>query len=173
MGLPPAPASYDIVIILLAVAFAVGFPRMRTEVKCSGLGRFAIAAVVWLLCARLPGYGVALALLVVLSTVPCLQPAIAVRSDVETFASPAEAMAAFANPNPEAHRIAEKMAIFTELNRKRDKFHTQLAGIQKDLVGVKEFYVNASKSQASKSKQQRKQKQKLKQTQPHAATAKS
>jgi hypothetical protein len=63
MGLPPAPASYDIVIILLAVAFAVGFPRMRTEVKCSGLGRFAIAAVVWLLCARLPGYGVALALL--------------------------------------------------------------------------------------------------------------
>ena len=75
------------------------------------------------------------------------------RYPVEGFASePASQSLA----RMQAQDIANKMDIFAQINRKRDKFKQEMAGIQKDLAGVKEFYVNAAKNDPRRGKRGRK-----------------
>ena len=78
----------------------------------------------------------------------------------EPFANPVEGFASEPASQSlarmQAQDIANKMDIFTQINRKRDKFKQEMAGIQKDLAGVKEFYVNAAKSDPRRGKRGRK-----------------
>lgn len=146
----------DALIVLVAVCVSLAFPRMPHVVRCHPVAKLTILVFVVLLCHCVPSYGVVLALLLVLSSVPCLQPALQVHvpgsSDAatETFANPVESFASEPASKSlarmRARDIANKMDIFTQINRKRDKFKQEMAGIQKDLAGVKEFYVNAAKS---------------------------
>ena len=144
----------DALLLLVAVCFSLAFPRMPYTVRCHPVAKVAILVFVVLLCHCAPPYGVALALLLVLSSVPCLQPALKVHvpgsGATEPFANPVEGFASEPASQSlarmQAQDIANKMDIFTQINRKRDKFKQEMAGIQKDLAGVKEFYVNAAKS---------------------------
>ena len=156
----------DALIVLVAVCFSIAFPRMPHAVRCHPLAKLTILIFVVLLCHCVPPYGVALALLLVLSSVPCLQPALEVHvpgSDVvptESFANPVEGFesepASKSLARMQARDIANKMDIFTQINRKRDQFKQEMAGIQKDLAGVKEFYMNAAKSDPRRRKRARK-----------------
>lgn len=152
------------IIVLVAVCFSLAFPRMPYTVRCHPVAKVAILVFVVLLCHCAPPYGVALALLLVLSSVPCLQPALKVHvpgsGATESFANPVEGFASEPASQSlarmQARDIANKMDIFTQINRKRDKFKQEMAGIQKDLAGVKEFYVNAAKSDPRRGKRGRK-----------------
>ena len=152
----------DALLILVAVCFSLAFPRMPYAVRCHPVAKVAILVFVVLLCHCAPPYGVALALLLVLSSVPCLQPALKVHvpGATEPFANPVEGFASEPASKSlarmQAQDIANKMDIFTQINRKRDKFKQEMAGIQKDLAGVKEFYVNAAKSDPRRGKRGRK-----------------
>ena len=157
----------DALLILVAVCFSLAFPRMPHAVRCHPVAKVAILVFVVLLCHCAPPYGVALALLLVLSSVPCLQPALKVHvpssgaaQETEPFANPVEGFASEPASKSlarmQAQDIANKMDIFTQINRKRDKFKQEMAGIQKDLAGVKEFYVNAAKSDPRRGKRGRK-----------------
>lgn len=152
----------DALLVLVAVCFSLAFPRMPYAVRCHPVAKVAILVFVVLLCHCAPPYGVALALLLVLSSVPCLQPALEVHipGAAEPFANPVEGFASEPASQSlarmQARDIANKMDIFTQINRKRDKFKQEMAGIQKDLAGVKEFYVNAAKSDPRRGKRGRK-----------------
>ena len=157
----------DAFLILVAVCFSLAFPRMPHAVRCHPVAKVAILVFVVLLCHCAPPYGVALALLLVLSSVPCLQPALKVHvpgsgaaQETELFANPVEGFASEPASKSlarmQAQDIANKMDIFTQINRKRDQFKQEMAGIQKDLAGVKEFYVNAAKSDPRRGKRGRK-----------------
>ena len=154
----------DALLILVAVCFSLAFPRMPHAVRCHPVAKVAILGFVVLLCHCAPPYGVALALLLVLSSVPCLQPALKVRArarrrpavDLPTRGGLRVGPASQSLARMQAQDIANKMDIFTQINRKRDKFKREMAGIQKDLAGVKEFYVNAAKSDPRRGKRGRK-----------------
>ena len=152
----------DAIIVLVAVCMSIAFPRMPHAVRCHPLTKLTILVFVVLLCHCVPSYGVVLALLLVVSSVPCLQPALQVHvpgdgaTPAETFANPVESFASEPASKSlarmQARDIANKMDIFTQINRKRDKFKQEMAGIQKDLAGVKEFYVNAAKGDPRRKK---------------------
>ena len=136
---------------------------MSSDVTCHPMSRLFVGVLIILLCMCVPQYGVALALLLVLSSVPCLQPALALteQTNLESFANPSsnpssdikEGMVASSSiANTKAHEIAQKMDIFTKINRKRDLFKQQIAGIENDLAGIKEFYVNASRGKPGRKK---------------------
>ena len=155
----------DALLILVAVCFSLAFPRMPHAVRCHPVAK-VLSSCLSSCCATACPVGVALALLLVLSSVPCLQPALEVHVPgndavpTESFANPVEGFesepASQSLARMQAQDIANKMDIFTQINRKRDKFKQEMAGIQKDLAGVKEFYVNAAKSDPRRGKRGRK-----------------
>lgn len=145
----------DVLIIVVAVSYSIAFPRMAYEVRCHPAAKLVTLILILLLCSYFAKYGVVLSLLLVLSTVPCLQPAIHVQASTD-----ADAVESFTNPinisssselssksleRSKARDMAQKMTLFTKINQKRDKFKLQIDSIKKDLEGVKEFYRNAAK----------------------------
>lgn len=145
----------DVLILVVAVSYSIVFPRMTYEVRCHPAAKLVTLILIVLLCSYFAKYGVVLSLLLVLSTVPCLQPAIHVQASTD-----ADAVESFTNPidisslselssksleRSKARDMAQKMTLFTKINQKRDKFKLQIDSIKKDLEGVKEFYRNAAK----------------------------
>ena len=73
----------DIAIVVLAVVFACTLPQLPRALACGVFARVTICVLVLVLCECLPSsLGVPLALLLVLSSVPCLVGATAATSAV-------------------------------------------------------------------------------------------
>ena len=152
----------DVLIIVVVVCYSIAFPRMPYELRCHPAAKLVTLMLIVLLCSCVDTYGVVLSLLLVLSTVPCLQPAIHVQTSteansVESFTNPSDIMSSTdlsdkSLERTKAREMVQKMNLFTKINQKRDKFKLQIDNIKKDLEGVKEFYRNAAKKKPKRLK---------------------
>jgi hypothetical protein len=150
---------YDVLIVCFAVLFSVILPRLHAPVTSHAVTRLVLCVLVVVLCVYLPKWlGVPLALLLVLSAVPVVRielfdtdtekPPSSEPEDptlLEAFVNvknPDEFIETFSQKKQGEKAIAEKMKVFTRINSKQKEFSQQLANIQNNLKGVREFYAN-------------------------------
>jgi hypothetical protein len=150
---------YDVIIVCFAVLFSVILPRLHAPVTSHAVTRLVLCVLVVVLCVYLPKWlGVPLALLLVLSAVPVVRielfgtdsvhrtsPVTEDPTLLEAFVNaknPDELLETFSQKKQGEKAIADKMKVFTRINSKQKEFSQQLANIQSNLKGVREFYAN-------------------------------
>ena len=162
----------DIIVLILTVVYAILLPRLMRFVACHSIIRCATCVLILALCLCVPQYGIMLALLLVLSTVPTLtagytyddsvgnkEPYTSCKKhnenkaedEVEEFANSPEKskqepslLEQFTMAEINEKVIHDKMKMYEKARNKQHEFENKMEQIHESLKKVKEFYKNHS-----------------------------
>ena len=129
-------------ILILTVLVSILLPN--TSWKCDSLGRMVSLIMILLSSVFVPKYGITVALLLMLSVIPCLSKADIYQQVTETFANKDDEDNDDDNESS-VESITTKIKNLSRITKRKEAFQNQIKKINHEIKGLEEFYSNLGK----------------------------
>ena len=131
-------------ILILTVLVSILLPN--TSWKCDSLGRMVSLIMILLSSVFVPKYGITVALLLMLSVIPCLSKADIYQQVTETFANKDDEDNDDDDDNESSvESITNKIKNLSRITKRKEAFQNQIKKINHEIKGLEEFYSNLGK----------------------------
>lgn len=133
---------HEWIILILTVLVSILLPN--TSWKCDRLGRMVSLIMILLSSVFVPKYGITVALLLMLSVVPCLSKIDIYQQVTETFANKEDEDNDDDNESS-VESITNKIKNLSRITKRKEAFQNQIKKINHEIKGLEEFYSNLGK----------------------------
>ena len=135
---------HEWIILILTVLVSILLPN--TSWKCDSLGRMVSLIMILLSSVFVPKYGITVALLLMLSVIPCLSKADIYQQVTETFANKDDEDNDDDDDNESSvESITNKIKNLSRITKRKEAFQNQIKKINHEIKGLEEFYSNLGK----------------------------
>lgn len=135
---------HEWIILILTVLVSILLPN--TSWKCDRLGRMVSLIMILLSSVFVPKYGITVALLLMLSVIPCLSKADIYQQVTETFANKDDEDEDNDDDNESSvESITNKIKNLSRITKRKEAFQNQIKKINHEIKGLEEFYSNLGK----------------------------
>tara|TARA_Y200000002_G_scaffold383005_1_gene402516 strand:+ start:964 stop:1377 length:414 start_codon:yes stop_codon:yes gene_type:complete len=133
---------HEWIILILTVLVSILLPN--TSWKCDSLGRMVSLIMILLSSVFVPKYGITVALLLMLSVIPCLSKIDIYQQVTETFANKEDEDNDDDNESS-VESITNKIKNLSRITKRKEAFQNQIKKINHEIKGLEEFYSNLGK----------------------------